>query len=85
MAAFTLGTGSVVVGLIVGCWIIVIGWIFPSVWADIVGIFQPVKFHFAWLSFLRRRRRTEEFIALADRLRRDRVQEPVERNLISGS
>jgi hypothetical protein len=88
-AAATMANGgsfadSVTIALLVGFWLAVLRWIAPNIWADILGALQPVIFSFTWLSFLRRRGRTERFLALADRLRRDNVRKPVDRNLISG-
>jgi hypothetical protein len=71
-------------------WFVVIPWLWrrgvrPTIWILLSTAGRRLQFYFSWLSFTRRRRRTERFLALADRFRRNNVRKPVDRNLISGS
>jgi hypothetical protein len=90
MVAYALGTGSIAIALIVGFWVIVLSWLFQRGWRPFGWLFlctaaRRLAFYFQWLSFVRRRRRTEKFIALADSLWLKGRQKPIDRNFISRS
>jgi hypothetical protein len=47
---------------------------------------RRIRFYFAWFSFLHQRRKTERFIALANRLwRRDKASQIADRNILPRS
>jgi uncharacterized membrane protein YjgN (DUF898 family) len=83
MAYFTVETGSVAVGLLIGFWIIVMPWLIKRSigWHMIKLYWSNIKFAFAWLIFssrsnraAKRVHRVKEFIATADALSPDNIR-----------